>query len=114
MQYKGAGDAFRLLNVVGGISEAHKTATIEGVYETQDGGFFQPNFQGPVADAQPVREFLEPQLRTAASTDLQAAFALTFPDGLPMQGDAAEQLTERLCKFASGTAYVSATAEDKA
>ena len=109
-----AADAFRLLNVVGGISEAHKAATIEGGYETQDGGSFQLNFQGPVADAQPVREFLEPQLRAAASTDLQAAFALTFPEGLSMQGDAAEQLTERLCKFASGAAYVSATAETKA
>ena len=109
-----AADAFRLLNVVGAISEANKAVCIEGGYETQDGGSFVLNFSGPVADAQPVREFLEPQLRAAATADLQAAFSLTFPDGLPMQGDAAEKLTERLCKFASGAAYVSATAEAKA
>ena len=109
-----AADAFRLLNVVGAISEATKAVTIEGGYETQDGGSFVLNFSGPVADAQPVREFLEPQLRAASAADLQAAFALTFPDGLPMQGDAAEKLTERLCKFASGAAFVSATAEAKA
>ena len=30
-----------------------------------------------------------------------------------MQGDAAETLTERLCRFASGAAYVSASAEAK-
>ena len=30
-----------------------------------------------------------------------------------MQGDAAEKLTERLSRFASGAAYVSATAEVK-
>ena len=109
-----AADAFRLLNVVGAISEATKEVTIEGGYETQDGGSFVLNFSGPVADAQPVREFLEPQLRAAAAADLHAAFVLTFPDGLPMQGDAAEKLTERLCKFASGAAFVSATAEAKA
>ncbi len=109
-----AADAFRLLNVVGAISEANKTVTIEGGYETPDGGSFELNFQGPVADAQPVREFLEPQLRAAAATELRAAFALTFPDGLPMQGDVAEQLSERLCKFASGAAYISATARAKA
>ena len=109
-----AADAFRLLSLVGAISEANKEVTIKGGYETQDGGSFELNFSGPIADAQPVREFLEPQLRAAAATDLQAAFALTFPDGLPMQGDAAEKLTERLCKFASGAAYVSATAEAKA
>ena len=108
-----AADAFRLLNVVSAISEANKAVCIEGGYETQDGGSFVLNFSGPVADAQPVREFLEPQLRAAATADLQAAFSLTFPDGLPMQGDAAEKLTERLCKFASGAAYVSATAEAK-
>ena len=109
-----AADAFRLLSVVGAISEATKTVTIEGGYETQDGGSFELNFSGPVADAQPVREFLEPQLRAAAATELRAAFALTFPDGLPLQGDAPEKLTERLCKFASGAAYVSATAEAQA
>ena len=90
--------------MVGAISEANKTVTIEGGYETPDGGSFELYFQGPIVDAQPVREFLEPQLRAAAATELRAAFALTFPDGLPMQGDAAEQLTERLCKFASGAA----------
>ena len=109
-----AADAFRMLSLVGAISEANKEVCIKGGYETQDGGSFELNFSGPIADAQPVREFLEPQLRAAAATDLQAAFALTFPDGLPMQGDAAEKLTERLCKFASGAAYVSATAEAKA
>ena len=64
-------------------------------------------------DAQPVKEFLQPQVRDAAAANLQAGFELTFGDGLSMQGDAAEKLTERLAKFASGAAYVSATAEVK-
>ena len=106
-----SGDAFRLLGAVGAVSGAEKTVTITGGYETREGGSFMLEFRGPVPDAQPVREFLEPQLRDAESRDLQAGFELTFEEGLAMQGDAAEKLTERLAKFASGAAHVSATAE---
>ena len=108
-----AGDAFRLLGAVGAVSGAEKTVTFEGGYETRNGGSFELEFRGPVADAQPVREFIEPQLRDASSRTLQAGFELVFAEGLAMQGDVAEKLTERLCKFASGAAYVSASAEAK-
>ena len=108
-----SGDAFRLLGAVGAVSGADKQVTIEGGYETRDGGSFELNFRGSVPDAQPVKEFLQPQVRDAAAANLQAGFELTFGDGLSMQGDAAEKLTERLAKFASGAAYVSATAEVK-
>ena len=108
-----AGDAFRLLGAVGAVSGAEKMVTITGGYETRDGGSFMLEFRGPVPDAQPVKEFLEPQLRDASSRDLQAGFELAFAEGLAMQGDAAEKFTERLARFASGAAYVSATAEVK-
>ena len=108
-----AGDAFRLLGAVGAVSGAEKIVTITGGYETRDGGSFMLEFRGPVPDAQPVKEFLEPQLRDADSRDLQAGFELTFAEGLAMQGDEPEKLTERLARFASGAAYVSATAEVK-
>ncbi len=106
-----AGDAFRLLGAVGAVSGAEKIVTIAGGYETQEGGSFELDFRGPVPDAQPVKEFLEPQLRDASSKNLEAGFELTFAEGLSMHGDAAEKLTERLARFASGAAYVSATAE---
>ena len=109
-----SGDAFRLLGAVGAVAGAEKIVTITGGYETRDGGSFLLEFRGPVPDAQPVKEFLEPQLRDADSRDLQAGFELTFAEGLAMEGDAAEKLTERLARFASGAAYVSATAEVKA
>ena len=70
-------------------------------------------FRGPVGDAQPIREFLEPQLRDAETTELQIRFGLTFTDGLPLGGDAPEKLADRLGRFAGGAAYVSATAEAK-
>ena len=106
-----AGDAFRLLGAVGSVAGAEKVVTIEGGYETRDGGSFQLEFRGPVPDAQPVREFLEPQLRDAAARTVQAGFTLTFAEGLPLAGDAAEKLTGRLVRFASGAAHVSAAAE---
>ena len=106
-----AGDAFRLLSVIGAVSGASKVVRFTGGYETRDGGSFSLEFTGPSADAQPVKEFLEPQLRAAQTQDLEVGFALTFENGLPMQGDAAEKLTDRLSRFASGAAYVSATAE---
>ncbi|MYK32345.1 MAG: hypothetical protein F4051_11710 [Boseongicola sp. SB0670_bin_30] len=109
-----AGDAFRLLGAVGAVSGAKKIVTLTGGYETRDGGSFELEFRGPVSDAQPLKEFLEPQLRDASNTTLQAGFELIFAEGLSMQGDAPEKLTERLARFASGAAYVSATAEVKA
>ena len=109
-----AGDAFRLLGAVGAVSGAGRIVTLEGGYETRDGGTFELEFRGPVSDAQPVREFLEPQLRDASSKDINAGFELTFKEGLAMKGDAAKKLTDRLSRFASGAAYVSAKAEAKA
>ena len=106
-----AGDAFRLLGAVGSVAGAEKVVTIRGGYETRDGGSFDLEFRGPVPDAQPVREFLEPQLRDAAARAVEAGFTLTFADGLPLEGDAAEKLTGRLVRFASGAAHVSAAAE---
>ena len=105
-----AGDAFRLLGSVGGVQGARKVVSFAGGYETDDGGSFQIEFKGPISDAQPVREFLEPQLRAARHKDLEASFEVTFAEGLSMAGDAAEMFTERLCRFAGGAAYVSATA----
>ena len=105
-----AGDAFRLLSVVGRVAGADKQVALSGGYETSADGACELDFQGTVADAQPVREFLEPQLRAASTTRMEASFTLTFPDGLAVQGQAPEQLAEELCRFASGAAFVSATA----
>ena len=109
-----AGDAFRLFGAVGAVSGADKIVTIMGGYETREGGSFELEFRGPVPDAQPVREFLQPQLRDASSKSIETGFQLTFAQGLSMQGEAAEKLSERLARFASGAAYVSAKAEAKA
>ncbi len=104
-------DAFKLLGAVGAVSSAERIVTIEGAYETRDGGAFEMKFRGAVQDAQPVREFLEPQLRDAKEADFCAGFELTFEAGISMQGDAPEMLTERLSRFTSGEAHLVATAK---
>jgi hypothetical protein len=106
-----AGDAFRLMGAVSAVTNAKKTVAITGGYETKDGATFEMEFHGPVADALPVKEFLDAQLRDAASRTMEAGFGISFDSGLLMSGDAAEKLTERMTRFASGAAYVTATAE---
>lgn len=106
-----AGDAFRLLGAVGAVKGAEKRVEINGGYETGDGGELQLTFNGPVADAQPIREFLDPQIRAAAEQTLEISFQLDFAEGLATEGDGPEKLTAALTRFASGAAFVKATAE---
>jgi len=106
-----ATDAFRMLGSVNAEKGCAKQVTLTGGYVTTEGGEMQLEFKGSPGDALPVKDFLVPQLNAARERDVQAAFILTFTPGLTLAGDAAEKLTERLAKFASGAAYVSATAE---
>jgi hypothetical protein len=69
------------------------------------------SFMGPIDDALPVKDVLDPQLRAAKDKDLSVRFAIEFQDGLVLAGDAPEQLTERLSRLGAGAAYVSATAK---
>jgi hypothetical protein len=109
-----ATDAFRLIGAVSSISSAAKTAKMDGGYETKEGATMTIDFSGPVADALPVKDFLDSQMRAAAEKKLDTTFEIRFNDGLAMTGDAAEKLTDRLTRFATGSAYVSASAEVKA
>lgn len=109
-----AGDAFRLLGVVGAVSGTEKIVTISGGYETRNGGSFELDFRGPVSDAPPVKEFLEPQLRDASSSTIEVGFELTFSKGLSIKDDSAEKLSERFSRFSSGAAYVTAMANVEA
>lgn len=109
-----ATDAFRMLGSVNAEKGCTKQVKLSGGYVTAAGGEMQLEFKGAPDDALPVKDFLVPQLNAARDRDVQATFILAFNPGLPLAGDAAEKLTERLARFASGAAYVSATAEASA
>jgi hypothetical protein len=110
-----ATDAFRLLRLVAAVQGATKQVVITGSYETAEGGLLEIEFTGPPADAQPVKDFLDPQLRAAKEKDLSARFDIRFDDtGLSLAGDIPEKLAERLTRFGTGAAYVAITAEGSA
>ena len=106
-----AGDGFKLLGLVGAIPKADKQVSIQGEYETAEGSELSIEFKGKVPDAQPVKDFLDPQLRAAEEKDVTITFDLNFNPGLPMQGDEPEKMTQRLTRFGTGACFVLATAE---
>lgn len=106
-----ATDAFRLLAVVGREPGAQKKVRIKADYETGEGSTMELEFDGTPSDAEPARQFLEPQLRAATDKRMDTTYSLTFTDGLALAGKAPEELTERLARFASGAAFVEARAE---
>ena len=106
-----AGDAFKLLAMIGSVSNATKSVTFVGGYATKEKSEFQFEFRGSVEDAKPVKDFLDAQFRAANQQDLKTTYGLRFDQGLDLTGDAADKLAEKLVKFASGAAYVTAVAE---
>jgi hypothetical protein len=109
------GDAFRLLGAIAGLRAAdRKKVAFEGGYATATGSTLHLEFQGAPADAQPLKEFLDAQLRAAPEKTLSARFELGFTAGLGLSGDAPDKLTEQLTRFASGSAYVEAVAVETA
>ena len=58
----------------------------------------------------PIIEFLNPQLRAASETNADVSLTLSFPEGLILDGQDPEKLTERQSRFVSGSAHVTAKA----
>ena len=106
-----AADGFRLLGVVAAVRAADgKRVSITSSYETASDSRLDVNYTGTPQDAAPLKDFLDPQLRAAREKTLEVRFDLSFAAGLPMAGDAAQMLTEQLTRFATGAAFVEATA----
>ncbi|BDA72472.1 hypothetical protein CAL7716_066380 [Calothrix sp. PCC 7716] len=104
-------DGFKLLGVINTISGAEKQIELKAEYETTNNSSFSMEFKGQVNDAQPIRGFLEPQLRAASETNLEMTFTLTYTSGLDLNGGEPEKITEKLTRFATGAAFVEAYAE---
>jgi len=104
-------DGFKLLGLVGSIPRAEKQVSIQGEYETTEGSELSIEFKGKVQDAQPVKDFLDPQLRAARDKDVNITFDLTFNPGLSLHGEEPENISQRLTKFGTGACFVLAAAE---
>ncbi len=101
-------EAFLQLGVVRTVPGAKTSVSIRGSYTTRGGAECEVEFRGPPAEAQPVREFLDPQFGGAAEQSLEAEYELRFDDGLPATGDEFEKLTAKLTRYVSGSARVEA------
>jgi len=105
-------DGFRLLSVVAAVRAAdEKKAVITGGYETRDGSRLEVEYAGTPQDAAPLKDFLSAQIAAAPEKSLEIRFDLGFTQGLPLEGEAVDKLTEQLTRFATGAAYVEATAQ---
>lgn len=104
------GDALRLLNAMNTVANAKKTVTLDISFEAADGSTTEIRFEGSPAEALPLKDFVEPQLRAAADKQVAASYRIDFAPALSLEGDAAAKLTERLTRFATGAAEVVAFA----
>jgi hypothetical protein len=107
------GDAFKLLSACKQVPNADRRVEIRAAYETMSSSSLELKFEGALDDAEILKEFLEAQFRAANEADLQTRYVFTFAAGLDLASDAPEKITERLARFASGAAYVSAEAESE-
>lgn len=107
-----AGDLFRLLPAINAVAGATKRVSLRVELEMSEGGALSLEFSGPIAEAQLVREFLQPQI--AAAKDKNASnllLKLHFSSGFDLSGDAPERLREQLTRVGNAAVFVSAEAE---
>lgn len=104
-------DGFKLLGVINTISNADKQVKLTAEYETTSSSSFSIEFTGQVSDAQPIKDFLQPQLRAASETHVEMTFTLTYASGLDLKTDEPQKMTEKLARFATGAAFIEAYAE---
>jgi len=105
-----AGDGLKLVPVAARISGAEKKLTWTCALCTAQGSKLELTYEGSPQEAGPLREFLEPQLRAAAESDLGTRLDFAFPDGLPL-AEATDRLVDPLSRFAGAAAYVEVTVE---
>jgi hypothetical protein len=101
-------DAFKVLGVVGGIPGTQAQVVLSGAYETPSSSKMDFHFEGVPADAAPVREFLESQMRAAREQNVDVAFTLTFAPPIAVPGDDYERIVSRLTRYADGVVEVEA------
>ena len=104
---------FPLLRVAASVPKARKAVGITSACKTAEGGELELRFAGPISEVRPITEFLNPQFRAASDTNAEVSLTLSFPEGLTLDGKEPEKLTERLSRFVSGSAHVTARALEK-
>ena len=106
-------EAFKLMGAIAQISNAEKKITLTAEYETTSGSNYQMEFSGSPNDIQPIRDFLQAQFRAAAEKSLDTTLLFTYPNGLDLNSNEPQVLSEKLTRFATSAVFVEAYAEAK-
>jgi len=105
-------DLFKLLPAANGVAGADKRVKLGMELEMAEGGALELNFEGPLSEAQLLREFLQPQLQSARDKNSrQLVLAFGFREGLDLASEAPEKLIEQLTRVGNAAAFVTAEAE---
>ncbi|HOE12788.1 MAG TPA: DUF499 domain-containing protein [bacterium] len=67
-------------------------------------------YEGNVPKANPVRSFLDQQIRSSKDCDFEADYTMVFPEGLSLAKGVPEAFQQDLTHYGSGEAYVEAYA----
>ena len=82
MRIESEDDVFPFLSIAGRIRECKADLEIEGNYQTNAGGTFRFDFAGALKDAEPVLEFVKPQLRIVQIGNISVKLDISFKDGI--------------------------------
>jgi hypothetical protein len=107
-----AGDALKLMSLIGSVANASKSVELSIDYETAQKSVAAVTFRGSLDDALPVKEFAEPQLRAASERDVAVTYLLEFSPSLAIAGDGPAKLIERLTRVVSTSAEVTLTPDE--
>lgn len=105
-------DALKLMPLVKSVPNATKRVELTASFEMPSGTVAEMEFKGDIDDAMALKDYLEPQFRSASESDAEVRFILRFEQLLPTQGASAEGLIQRLTRLVSPSAHVLATAAE--
>lgn len=101
-----------MLPAINAVPGASKRAELKVELEMNEGGMLSLDYNGPISEAQLVREFLQPQIAAAKDKNTSGlVLELRFNAGLELGGDAPERLCEQLTRVGNAAVFVSAEAE---
>ncbi len=104
------GATWKVHQAMATLQDADVTCHFEVAIESDGVTQFELNFTGRVDKANPVKSFLDPQIRTASESSFTAKYTLTFKQPLSLADDTADTFSRRLTQYGGGEAYVEAVA----
>ena len=99
-----------MVSSISSMPNAEKRVRLDAECEAKDGSELQVHFNGSLNEVMALKDFLAPQLQDAAEHNAGIEFTLGFPEGMDLAAQGPEKIAERLGAYASGSAFIKATA----